>query len=44
MFLGPLAGEQMGLGAVFVTTGLITLAATLAAQFIVQQRYAVSLA
>jgi MFS family permease len=43
MFLGPLAGgiigEQFGLGAVFITTGLITLAAALAAHFIVRQRY-----
>jgi MFS family permease len=44
MFLGPLVGgfvgEQAGLGAVFVSTGCLTLAAAVAAHFTVKQRYA----
>ncbi len=43
MFLGPLAGgfigEQAGLGAVFVTTGVISLGAALAAQLTLRARY-----
>ncbi len=43
MFLGPLAGgligEMAGLGAVFVTTGFISLGAALAAQITLKSRY-----
>lgn len=43
MFLGPLVagfiGQQAGLGAVFVTTGLLSLGAALAGQLTLRQRY-----
>jgi predicted MFS family arabinose efflux permease len=43
MFLGPLAGgligQQAGLGAVFITTGIFTLAAALAGRLTLRPTY-----